>query len=351
MHALLARRAGHSVVQIERDAAARSASVRNFGLVWVSGRAGGEELAVALRARELWQTIGDLVPGVGFRAEGSLTIALTAEEAKVMEAFAGSPEAPPRSIVFVDASELRARNPAVHGEVHGGLWCDRDAIVEPRHVVAAVREWLAAQGQYRWLGGRSVDSWETGSVVDHLGERHTGDAVIVCTGADRIDLPDTGLRRVRLQMMQTAPHDERLSTSIADADSLRYYPAYASASLIDLGRQDPVAEEHHMQLLLVQRAGGELTIGDTHEYDEPFDFALDETPYDYLRERASRILGRPLPPVVRRWDGVYSQRIDGGLCTRLEVAPGVWFVTGLGGRGMTCSPAVAEQTLQQAGLL
>ena len=37
-----------------------------------------------------------------------------------------------------------------------------------------------------------------------------------------------------------------------------------------------------MQLLLVQRAGGGLTIGDTHDYDEPFDFAVDESPYDEL---------------------------------------------------------------------
>ena len=32
------------------------------------------------------------------------------------------------------------------------------------------------------------------------------------------------------------------------------------------------------QLLVAQRAGGELTIGDTHVYDEPYDFAVDEEP-------------------------------------------------------------------------
>jgi len=38
-HALDAVRRGHSVVHLEREAEARGATVRNFGLVWVSGRA------------------------------------------------------------------------------------------------------------------------------------------------------------------------------------------------------------------------------------------------------------------------------------------------------------------------
>ena len=58
MHAVAARRRGFEVVHLEREAEARGASVRNFGLVWVSGRKAGPELALALRARELWQELG-----------------------------------------------------------------------------------------------------------------------------------------------------------------------------------------------------------------------------------------------------------------------------------------------------
>ena len=39
-----------------------------------------------------------------------------------------------------------------------------------------------------------------------------------------------------------------------------------------------------MQLLCVQRLHGGLTIGDTHEYDEPFAFDVDEAPYAYLTD-------------------------------------------------------------------
>src|SRR5580658_8314138 len=74
VHALFALRRGAQVVHLERDLVPHGATVRNFGLIWVSGRAAGPEVALALRSRELWQEIGGHVPGVGFRANGSLTL-------------------------------------------------------------------------------------------------------------------------------------------------------------------------------------------------------------------------------------------------------------------------------------
>ena len=44
MHALFALARGASVVHLERDAVPSGATVRNFGLIWVSGRAPGREL-------------------------------------------------------------------------------------------------------------------------------------------------------------------------------------------------------------------------------------------------------------------------------------------------------------------
>ena len=57
MHALFALARGASVVHLERDAVPSGATVRNFGLIWVSGRAVGRELNLALRARELWEDV------------------------------------------------------------------------------------------------------------------------------------------------------------------------------------------------------------------------------------------------------------------------------------------------------
>ena len=96
MHAVAARRRGYEVVHLEREGEARGASVRNFGLVWVSGRRAGAELALALRARELWQEIGAAVPGVGFRAVGSLTVASQEAELRLLKEAAASRSSKPR---------------------------------------------------------------------------------------------------------------------------------------------------------------------------------------------------------------------------------------------------------------
>jgi glycine/D-amino acid oxidase-like deaminating enzyme len=103
---------------------------------------------------------------------------------------------------------------------------------------------------------------------------------------------------------------------------------------------------------MVQRLDGGLTIGDTHEYDEPFGFDVDEDAYDHLRARAEALLGAPLPRTQRRWAGVYSEVVQpsaassSALYHRSQAAPGVVLVTGPGGRGMTCSPAIAEETFR-----
>ncbi len=140
-----------------------------------------------------------------------------------------------------------------------------------------------------------------------------------------------------------------LATSVADADTLRYYPAYEAVPRDELGEQNAVAATPP-PAPLVQRADGGLTIGDTHAYGEPFDFALSEEPTAELLARARRILGTELPPVRRRWEGVYAECTDGAVCLREQIDDGVWLVTGPGGRGMTCSPAIARDTLDAAGV-
>ncbi|MFC8505411.1 TIGR03364 family FAD-dependent oxidoreductase [Streptomyces sp. NPDC057411] len=362
MHAWHAVERGHEVVHIEREAEARGASLRNFGQIWVSGRAGGEELDTALRARELWEGVGARVPGLGFRAIGSLTPVRNELELAVAEAAVARPDAAARGYKLLTAAEARAVNPALRGEFQAALWCERDAAVEPRTAQRALREALLATGRYTFLPHREVrevvGAGGSGhsAVRDDHGDTHTGDAVVLCTGAWLSGLVrdiagEIPVRRVRLQMMQTDPLGEPLTTSVADADSFRYYPAYASPELdaLNAGQaQDPTAAAHRMQLLMVQRLDGGLTIGDTHEYEHPFAFDTLEDPYEHLTRVVESFLGRPLPRVRRRWAGVYAQCTDTSrVVHRQQVSDGVWLVTGPGGRGMTCSPAIAETTANE----
>jgi FAD dependent oxidoreductase TIGR03364 len=355
-HAFELCRAGYSVQHLEADAAPQGASVRNFGLIWVSGRRTGVELDGALRSRHRWEEAGADIPGIGFRGTGSLTLARSEGERKVMEEFAHQPDAAARSISYLPPDEVVALNPAVQGEVEGALSCTQDAVVEPRFALGAIRSYLSARGSYTYHPGRRVVGLGERLLVDATGARWEADLVIVATGSvvDQFEGTErlaARLRRVRLQMMETEPLDGVLTTSLADADTLRYYPAYGVVPLDALGSQNAVAAAHHLQLLVVQRHDGGLTIGDTHAYDEPFDFALAEEPSKELLTRTENLLGAPLPAVRRRWEGVYAQCTDGEVCAREEVRSDVWMVTGPGGRGMTCAPAIAADTLTAVGVL
>src|SRR3984885_15718901 len=355
MHAVSARRRGVDVLPIEREPEPRGASVRNFGLIWVSGRAPGPELSLALRARAGWEELAAEVPGTGFRPNGSLTVASDEAELRLVKEPAARPDAAIRGFELLDAATAREVNPALRGEFAGALRCRRDGAVEPRLVLPAVREHLlagaGAPAGYRWLAGREAVEIAPHAVRDHPGEWHRGQLVVLGTGANHTGVAGPHLaghqrppvRRGRLQMMQTAPFDGRLTTSVADGGSLRYHPAFGPAGRAPLGAQGPAAATA-AQLLLVQRLDGGLTIGDTHDYDEPFAFDVDEDAYDHLRARAQGLLGSPLPPTQRRWAGVYSQVTGTELYHRSQIAPGVILVTGPGGRGMTCAPAIAEET-------
>ena len=77
---------------------------------------------------------------------------------------------------------------------------------------------------------------------------------------------------------------------------------------------------------MVQRLDGSLTIGDTHAYDEPFDFDVDRTPYDHLQDRRRGDARRGDPARPRRWAGVYSQVTAGSaLYHRAEPEPASWW--------------------------
>ncbi|MEV5755842.1 TIGR03364 family FAD-dependent oxidoreductase [Streptomyces tendae] len=360
MHAWHAVNRGHEVVQIERETEARGASLRNFGQIWVSGRAGGAELETALRARELWEEIGGRIPALGFRPNGSLTPLRGDLELAVAEAAVARPDAAARGHKLLTAAEARALNPALRGAFDAALYCERDAAVEPRTAQLALRAELLKSPRYTFLPGREVrDVVGEHAVRDDHGDTHTGDAVVLATGAwlgglvRELAGPELPVRRVRLQMMQTDPLGEPLTTSVADADSFRYYPAYGSPALDELNARQPqpaTAADHRMQLLMVQRADGGLTIGDTHEYEHPFAFDTVEDPYEHLTGVVESLLGRPLPRVRRRWAGVYAQCTDTRrVVHRQRVRDGVWLVTGPGGRGMTCSPAIAETTANELG--
>ena len=354
MHAWFALEAGHEVTHIERDLLPRSASVRNFGLIWVSGREAGEELNLALRARELWGEIGSRAE-IGFRANGSLTIATNEEEWAVLQEAVEMPDARRRGFELLNREHVQSLEPVLAGNYLGALRCTQDAAVEPPFLLAGLRGEMAKNSRYTWISGCEIIKYkkrESGhSIKSSDGQKFSADRIVFVPGSEHKGFlseffEGAAIRRVRLQMGATTPLAQRLTHSIADGDSLRYYPAFKDLSVGKLPPQGEIAAALKMQLLLVQRADGSCTIGDTHEYDEPFDHELIEAPYEHLRSVISKIFGVEAPLIERRWDGVYSQSTSKEIYFRKEIEPGAEIVTGGGGRGNSLSPAIAEETIR-----
>ncbi|HEY5304840.1 MAG TPA: TIGR03364 family FAD-dependent oxidoreductase [Acidimicrobiales bacterium] len=353
MHAYFSLARGAEVVQLERDAVPTGASVRNFGLVWVSGRADGREGDLALRARELWEEISLDVPDIKFRANGSFTLLATDDELEVARRAMARPSAAQRGFSLMNRSEVTARNPVVRGDFLAGLYCERDAAVEPRVVLIALRHAMIRTGRYTYHAGRELVGLRDNAAIDHRGTVHTGDRVFVCVGASvsgfaRELVESEPVRSVRLQMAETEPLADTLTTSIANGDSFRYYPQFRADALEVLPDQEANAKHYAIQLLCQQRCHGGLTIGDTHEGDRPGVFDSPDRPMDLIVAAARHLIGPALPRIERRWTGVYHQmdpaRTD-ELYLRRDVFEDVTVVTGAGGRGMTLAPAIAEESV------
>jgi FAD dependent oxidoreductase TIGR03364 len=354
MHALFALARGASVVHLDRDVVPSGATVRNFGLIWVSGRAVGRELDLAQRARDLWEHIALDVPGIGFRANGSMTLVNSLHELQVVEKALLREDAHARGFELLDRDAVIEKNPVLQGDFVSGLFCGRDAAVESRAALGALRAFMEQSGRYDYMPGRELVGITNNGVVDHGGIHHNGDHVILCLGATLSGFAaelfeDEPLRKVRLYMAETEPLGRDLTTSIANGDSFRYYPGFSAFANEFLDPQSPLAAAYAIQLLCQQRLHGGLTIGDTHEPETPGLFETLDRPMDIVEAAARLVIGPAMPPIARRWSGVYHQLSDpaeGEVYFRKEVAPGVSAITGAGGRGMTLAPAIAEESFQ-----
>ena len=354
MHALFALARGASVVHLERDPVPSGATVRNFGLVWVSGRAPGRELHLALRARDLWEDVARDVPDVGFRANGSITLLNDERELEVAERAMARGDADARQFALLSPSEVSSRNPALRGRFIAGLYCGRDAAVESRVALGALRTFMENSRRYEYLPGHELVGVAEHADIDHRGVHYGGDHVVLCLGATLSGFAaelfeDEPLRKVRLYMAETESFDGSLTTSVANGDSFRYYPGFAEIARDVLEDQPAATAEFAIQLLCQQRLHGGLTIGDTHEPEVPGLFETLDRPMDIIEAAARLVIGDAMPRIERRWSGVYHQLIDptpNEIYFRKQVAGGVSAITGAGGRGMTLAPAIAEESFQ-----
>ena len=232
MHAVAARRRGLEVVHLEREAEARGASVRNFGLVWVSGRRPAPSSPLRCGPASCGANSAPRCPasasGPRDRSRWPPRTPSSACSRKQPRCptrnGAGSSCSTPRLSAWLirrcAASSRAACSAASTRSSSRGRCCPRCAATSlARPTVASRARGHRDRAQRGSRSHRHLAPVRPGGPV-HRGGAHRGGRPL--SGPRR----GAAVRRVRLQMMQTAPLAGRLTTALADGDSLRYYPAY-----------------------------------------------------------------------------------------------------------------------------
>jgi FAD dependent oxidoreductase TIGR03364 len=355
-HAYHLARRGLKVVVFERHPKARGASVRNFGMLWPIGQPAGDRYDLARRSREVWLEVLRAA-GLWHDPCGSLHLAYHGDEEQVLHEFAAD-AGRGYSCEVLPGDEVARRFPAVRVEgLRAGLWSPVEVCVDPRQVIAELPEYLARAFGVAFAFGTMVLGYDGPRVLTTGGEV-TARRLVICTGEDFRDLApgafaDSGLVRCKLQMMRTRAYGDRfrLGTMLAAGLTLLHYPAFARCPTLPavaarLDAEDYRYRRHGIHVMASQHAGGEVTIGDSHEYGDavsPFDDPMiDGVILAYLW----RFVKLPNLSIAGRWHGVYVKHpTEPWVVAR--PAEHVLAVTGVGGAGMTLSFGLAERTVTE----
>jgi FAD dependent oxidoreductase TIGR03364 len=359
-HAYEAAKKGLRVVVFERSQRASGASVRNFGMIWPVGQPHGPLHEMALRSRSRWlQVLEDAQ--LPYCPDGSLHVVYRPDEAAVAQEFAELAPGLGYQCAWLNADEILARSHAVqsHGLL-GGLRSESELTVDPRVTLERLPQYLSAALGVTLRFGCSVHGINL-PVIEAGGEHWEADHAIVCSGDDFESLyphvyADSGISRVKLQMLRTVPQPDgwRLGPALAAGLTLRFYPAFAVCTTLPalqqrIASETPEYERWGIHGLVSQTVTGELTLGDSHEYGACIDIFNKQEIDELILRYISGFLRAPSLTIAQRWYGVYAKHPDKPYLS-LDAAPGVKIITSPGGSGMTLAFGVAARTLEEMGL-
>jgi len=369
-HAYAFARRGWAVTVVERDLAAMSATVRNFGMVWPIGQPLDDRRVLALESRAIWLQVARDAE-LWHRECGSLHLAYHEDEAAVIQEFLSAPGGSETG-EWISAEKVREKFPAVGdgqggraGRMHGALWSPSELAVDPRGTATEVAAYLHRVHGVEFHWGSSViaveeESDRAATVVTST-ERIPARHVVVSPGS-ATDLgfgkllAAQGMRRCRLQMLR-AETDLHLGTHLCAGLTLLHYGSFAGlpglAAVRDrYAKEWPGYAGEGIHLLVSQHGDGTLTIGDSHEYNEPFRPYLRESVFAKILDYLNTFLPVDQIRIIERWDGVYGKHPD---VPYLSLAPDgtagpygpVRIVGSAGGAGMTLSFGIGEREVSR----
>lgn len=210
--ALFMRRAGLSVILLDKGFCGAQASGVNYGGVRRQGRA-PEQLPLAQRSHELWARLPELIGIDGeYVRSGHLKLARTEAHFASLEAYAAKVRPLGLDVELIGGNAIRERFPWLPGDVAGASLCAEDGHANPRLVAPAfARAALAA--------GATV--LENTPVIE---ARETGDGFAILAGGG--SPTDTIEIRSRLLFNCAGAWSDRFAASFGEPVPLqRIYPS------------------------------------------------------------------------------------------------------------------------------
>jgi D-hydroxyproline dehydrogenase subunit beta len=345
---------GRKVVVLERHPRAQGASIRNFGMLWPIGQPAGRQRDLAMRSREIWREVLDRA-GIWHDPAGSLHLAHADDEAAVLEEFGREACEHGFPCQMLSPIEATARSPHIRSDnLVAALWSPTEATVDPRVTLDLLPKWLRTALGVTFEFGAAITICEPPRL--HAGSRAwIAERIWICGGDDLQTLyPDelgrADLVRCKLQMMRTQPMPWHLGPMLAGGLTLLHYRGFAHCRSLPavrrrLEQERPDHLAHGVHVLVSQSSRGQLTLGDSHEYDEdiePFDKASIEA---LILGALSELVDVPDMRIEERWHGTYVKHPAAAFVV-LNPAPSVVAVTGVGGAGMTLSFGLADQVVR-----
>ena len=304
---------GLRVIVIDRDAQANGASVRNFGLVVVTGQERGVAWNRARRSCAIWQQVAHDA-GIPILQTGLWMMARRPEALPIFEAFLQTEMGEGCEILSREAAQARC------GELGGKelqavLVSSNSIRVDSREAIPRIAAWLERSFGVQFLRHATVLSAEPPRLKTSRGMVQAG-AVAVCPGDDLSGLyapriAAFNVTRCKLQMLKLASPGFTLPGALmSDLGLLRYagYSALPEAAPLRarLGEEQGEYLKHGVHLIVVQSADGSLIVGDSHHYAAtPDPFAAVRVDQLILEEFAAAT-GRRAPAVLERWTGTYA---------------------------------------------
>lgn len=362
-HAFHALKKGLRVALLEKDSAAQSATVRNFGQVVPSGM-NTKWQAYGRKSLQIYKKIHSKYD-ITVRQEGSIYLASNEEETQLLEELREINRTNEYTSILFTKTECLKRYPGLNENyVTSGLFFPEEITIEPRTMIHKVQKYLLKKGLDIFYNSRVLECNTLARGVGTQiadGRMLMSSKVIICNGSDFKTLfpklfASSDLEISKLQMMKTKPQGNfKITGSILTGLSIRRYEAFAECpSYVKIKSKeamDSAEKKWGVHILFKQAMDGGVILGDSHEYadaenSDDLGFDLNMEIDNFIVAKSKEIFHLPTYEIEQRWYGMYAQSKNSDIF-EATIDKNIHIITGIGGKGMTGSAGFAKHNINQ----